>query len=485
MKTFKFTTLKIFLLLLFSFVLFLSSINAQDKAALIEELMNKYNEYGQFNGSVLVAENGNVILKKGYGYANMEWSVPNTADTKFRLASITKQFTSMLIMQLVEEGKINLDGKLSDYLPYYRKDIGDEVTIHHLLTHTSGIPNLTNKPPGVLEKMGSKHYEVKELIEELCSDDLGFEPGSKYSYCNSGYNILGAVIEEVTGKPYEVVLRDRIFKPLGMENSGIDNNEPVIEKRASGYNKGILDYENTNYLDMSLVYAAGAMYSTVEDLFLWDQALYTDKLLSGNNKEIMFTPFLQNYAYGWGVSELPVGDETKKVIRHSGGINGFNTVIIRLVDDNNTIILLNNFSPCNLNKISKGIADILYVEEYELPKRSLAGKFSKTVMLEGVFEGVKQLKELKEKQENEYYIDENEINNFGYYLLEKDRVDDAIEVFKLNVELFPDAFNTYDSLGEAFMIKGDKELAIKNYEKSVELNPGNTNGIKMLKKLKE
>jgi len=485
MKTLKFTTLKIFFLSIFSFVLFLSSINAQDKAAIIEELMNKYYDYGQFNGSVLVAENGNVIFKKGYGYANMEWNVPNTTDTKFRLASITKQFTSMLIMQLVEEGKINLDGKLSDFLPYYRKDIGDHVTIHNLLTHTSGIPNLTNKPQGVLEKMGSKHYEVKELIEELCSDDLEFEPGSKYSYCNSGYNILGAVIEEITGKPYEVVLRERIFKPLGMENSGIDNNKPVIEKRASGYNKGVLDYENTSYLDMSLVYAAGAMYSTVEDLFLWDQALYTDKLLSENNKEIMFTPFLQNYAYGWGVSELPIGDETKKVIRHSGGINGFNTVIIRLVDDNNTIILLNNFSPCNLNKISKGIADILYGEEYEVPKRSLAEEFSKTVMLEGISKGIKQLKELKEKQEDEYYIDEYEINSFGYYLMEKDRVDDAIEVFKLNVELFPDAFNTYDSLGEAYMIKGEKELSIINYEKSVELNPGNTNGIKTLKKLKE
>ena len=485
MLTLKFTTLKVFLFTILSFIIFQSSIIAQDKAAEIEELMNKYNEYGQFNGAVLIAENGDVIFKKGYGYANMEWNIPNTTDTKFRLASITKQFTAMLIMQLVEGGNINLDGKLSDYLPYYRKDVGDQVTIHHLLTHTSGIPNLTNKPPGVLDKLGRNHYEVRELIEELCSDDLEFEPGSKFSYCNSGYCILGAVIEEVTGKSYEEVLRERIFKQLGMDNSGMDNNEPVIEKRASGYNKGILDYENTDYLDMSLVYSAGAMYSTVEDLFLWDQALYTDKLLSEENKEIMFTPFLQNYAYGWGVSELPIGDENKKVIRHSGGINGFNTVIIRLVDDKHLIVLLNNFSPCNLNKISKGIADILYGEEYELPKRSLAEKFSKTVMLEGVSEGIKQLKELKEKQENEYYIDENEINNFGYYLLGKDRVDNAIEVFKLNVELFPDAFNPYDSLGEAYMIKGEKELAIKNYEKSVELNPGNTNGIRMLKKLKE
>ncbi|MFC2092898.1 serine hydrolase [Bacteroidota bacterium] len=485
MKNLKYYTLHIFLTVILSFVLFQTTSLAQDKAANIEELMNKYYDYGQFNGSVLVAENGNVIFKKGFGYANLEWDIPNAADTKFRLASITKQFTSMLIMQLVEEGKINLEGKISDYLPYYRKDVGDKVTIHNLLTHTSGVTNLTNMPPDVVSKISKQHYEVKELIEKFCSEDLEFEPGSKYKYSNSGYNILGAIIEEVTGKPYGEVLKEKIFEPVGMNSSGLDDYESIIENRASGYDKGILDYSNTEYLDMSMVYSAGALYSTVEDLYKWDQALYTDKLLSEKNKEIMFTPFLQNYAYGWGVSKSEFGGKDRKILRHTGGINGFNTVIIRMVDDNNLIVLLNNYSPCNLSNISKGIADILYGEEYEQPKRSLADEFSRITMSEGVAEGVKQLKELKEKKNEEYYIDENEINNFGYYLLGKERIDDAIEVFKLNVELFPDAFNTYDSLGEAYMIKGEKNLAIKNYEKSVELNPENTNGINILKKLKE
>ncbi len=263
MKNLKYYTLHIFLTVILSFALFQASAPAQDKAALIEELMNKYYDYGQFNGSVLVAENGNVIFKEGFGYANMEWDIPNTADTKFRLASVTKQFTAMLIMQLVEEGKINLEGKISDYLPYYRKDVGEQVTVHNLLTHTSGVTNLTNMPPDVVSKISKQHYEVKELIEKFCSEDLEFEPGSKYKYSNSGYNILGAIIEEVTGKPYGEVLKEKIFEPVGMNSSGLDNYESIIENRASGYDKGILDYTNTEYLDMSMVYSAGAMYSTV------------------------------------------------------------------------------------------------------------------------------------------------------------------------------------------------------------------------------
>ena len=242
----------------------------------------------------------------------MEWDVPNTTDTKFRLASITKQFTAILIMQLVEEGIIDFNGKLSDYLPYYKKTTGDKITIHHLLTHTSGILNLTNKPENEFNKISKNYIEVKELVKKYCSDNLEFEPGLKFSYSNSGYVILGAVIEEISGKPYDEVLKEKIFNPLGMENSGYDNNNFIIEKRASGYNKSFSEYENTDYLDMSFPYFAGSMYLTVEDLYLWAQALYTDKLLSEENKEIMFKPFLQSYAYGWGVYELPVGERIRK-----------------------------------------------------------------------------------------------------------------------------------------------------------------------------
>ena len=200
-------------------LLFSTAIFAQSKAEKIDELMNKYEEYKQFNGSLLVAENGEVVLKKGYGLANMEWNIPNGTDTKHRVGSITKQFTSMLIMQLVEEGKVELDKPITTYLKDYPKETGDQVSIHHLLSHTSGVPNMTSFP-GFFEDMSRDPYSVKELTEIFADSSLVFKPGEKFAYSNSGYILLGAIIEEVTGKSYEEVLHERILDPINMNDTG-------------------------------------------------------------------------------------------------------------------------------------------------------------------------------------------------------------------------------------------------------------------------
>jgi CubicO group peptidase (beta-lactamase class C family) len=348
---------------------------SQAKARKIDELMTLYNSLGQFNGAVLVAEKGEVIFKKGYGLANIEWDIPNAADTRFRLGSITKQFTSMLIMQLVEQGKLKLDGKITEYLPDYRKDTGDRVTVHHLLTHTSGIPSYTDQP-GFFPNVSRNPYKVGEFVTKHASGDLRFEPGSKFAYNNSGYFLLGAIIEKVTGKTYEEVLKEKIFDPLGMKDSGYDHSDTVMKKRAAGYEKRPSGIINAPYLDMSLPYAAGSLYSTVEDLYLWDQALYTDKLISAKSKELIFKPFLDNYAYGWSVAKAKVGntEETVSSIGHGGGINGFNTLIQRLVDDRHLIVLLNNTGGTKLGEMSRAIAGILYGKPYDLPKTPEAAK---------------------------------------------------------------------------------------------------------------
>jgi CubicO group peptidase (beta-lactamase class C family) len=265
---------------------------AQDNARKIDDLLKNYYDYGQFNGSVLVAEKGKVVYAKGFGMANMEWEIPNQADTKFRIGSVTKQFTAALILQLVEEGKIKLDGKLGDYLPDYRKDTGGKVTIHQLLNHTSGIPSYTGQPD-FFANVSRNRYSVADFVKKHASGELEFEPGSKFSYNNSGYFLLGAIVEKVTGKTYETVLKERIFEPLGMKNTGYDNHAPLLQKRASGYQKTPEGYINAAYLDMSLPYAAGSLYSTVEDLYKWDQALYENKILSADSKTKMFTPDFQ------------------------------------------------------------------------------------------------------------------------------------------------------------------------------------------------
>jgi CubicO group peptidase (beta-lactamase class C family) len=477
-------SLTTFTLALFSLFAISGNALAQDKAKKIDELMSLHHGYGQFNGTVLVAESGKVIYKKGFGLANMEWDIPNHPDTKFRLGSITKQFTSMLIMQLVEQGKIKLDAKLSDYLPDYRKDTGDKVTIHHLLTHTSGIPSYTGLPR-FFQDVSRTHYSVDEFVKKYCSGDLQFEPGSKFSYNNSGYFLLGAIIEKVTGKPYEQVLKERIFDPLGMKDTGYDHHDSILNKRASGYERTPAGIINAPYLDMSLPYAAGSMYSTVEDLYLWDQALYTNKLLPASYKEIMFKPFLNEYAYGWAVVKLPLGDskETASALSHGGGINGFNTVIVRLIDNKHLIVLLNNTGGAKLDQMSSAIAAILYDKPYSLPKKSIAELLVKTISDRGIEQAVRQYRELKAKQAGAYDYSEPELNMLGYRLLSMNKVKEAIEIFKLNIEAYPQSSNVYDSLGEAYMVNGDKELAIKNYQRSLELNPQNTNAVEMLKKL--
>ncbi|HEX8154005.1 MAG TPA: serine hydrolase domain-containing protein, partial [Thermoanaerobaculia bacterium] len=292
-------------------VLFLASLTspllAATKAESIDALVRKYNELRQFNGTVLVADASGVVHKKGYGYANFEWEIPNAPDVRFRLGSITKQFTSMVVMQLVAEGKIALGAPVTTYLTDYRKDTGDRVAIRHLLNHTSGIPSYTGLP-GFFANEVRNAYEPAAFIRKWTMGDLEFEPGTQWKYNNSGYFLLGAIIEKVTGKPYAEAVQERIFGPLGMKASGYDLARPLIRKRANGYQLSGGQYVNAPYLDMTIPYAAGSLYSTVEDLYLWDRALYTDKLLKAELKTQMFTPVLHDYGFGWVINKVKLDD---------------------------------------------------------------------------------------------------------------------------------------------------------------------------------
>jgi CubicO group peptidase (beta-lactamase class C family) len=468
-----------FVLPLLAILAFQISAFGQDKASKIDNLVSLYHKYGQFNGSVLVADNGKVLYEKGFGLANMEWNVPNTPDTRFRLGSITKQFTATLILQLVEQGKIKLDGKLIDYLPDYRKDTGEKVTIHNLLSHTSGIPSYTSLP-GFFQNVSRNPYTVDEFIKKYASGDLEFEPGTKFVYDNSGYFLLGAIIEKVTGKPYEQVLQENIFDPVGMKNSGYDHWGTIINKRATGYSRTPRGFQNAGYLDMSIPYAAGSLYSTAEDLYLWDQALYGEKILSAKSKELMFKPNLNNYGYGFVITKATLAPPTKlavPVIQHNGGINGFSTVIVRMTNDKRLIVLLDNAEDGQyLNNITLGIMSVLYDQPVDTPKRSIAKTIMNTIAEKNVASAVAQYRELKAgKTASEYDFGETELNQLGYQLLQTKKVSDAIEIFKLNVEMYPQSSNAYDSLGEGYMTRGDKELSIAAYKKSLELDPKNTN----------
>ncbi|WP_235299183.1 serine hydrolase [Portibacter marinus] len=448
----------------------------QTKADEIYQLLELYNTYHQFNGSALVAQHGKVVHKGGNGLANMEWDIKNTSDTKHRLGSITKQFTAMLILQLVEEGKLDLHKPIEKYIPNYTGKHKNKVTLHHLLTHTSGIPSYTSFP-GFFQNDSRNPYTPEEFTMYFADSTLNFEPGSRYEYSNSGYFLLGYILEEVTGNSYENELKKRILDPLQMKDTGFDRHQDILKNRATGYEKQGMNYINAPYLDMSIPYSAGSLYSTVEDLYKWDLALYTDKLLSDNLKEQMFTDHINGYGYGWGVSER----DGKMIISHGGGINGFNTLITRYPQSKDLVVLLNNTGGTNLGEISKNIMAILYDEPYEKPKESLARKLSEWIEEKGVEKGIAEFRAMK--NDDLYYVSERELNSLGYNYLGLENLDKALAVFELNTSLFPNSWNVYDSYGEALMKSGDKKAAIENYRISVQMYPGNEGGIENLKKL--
>jgi tetratricopeptide (TPR) repeat protein len=355
-----------------------------------------------------------------------------------------------------------------------------------LLTHSSGTPNYTSAPNFFKEKSRNP-YTPEELVKTFSGLPLEFTPGEKFNYSNSGYFLLGYIIEKVTGKTYEQYLQETILTPLKMTNTGYDHNEPILKNRAAGYEKQGKKIVNSAYLDMSIPYAAGSLYSTVEDLYLWDQALYTTKLLSQKSMDLLFKPYISTggddfYGYGWFLEEASHGEKAKlKIVEHGGGINGFNTIISRVPADKNLVVLLNNTGGTILSEMNESIRAILYNQPFNEPKKSMAVELLNVYSEEGAVAGTTLYNKLK--KDPIYGIKEADINRVGYVLLQNGKKKEAIEAFKINVENFPKSGNVYDSLGEAYLADGDKNLAIVNYTKSIELDPKNESGKKALEEI--
>ncbi|HUY32117.1 MAG TPA: serine hydrolase [Pirellulales bacterium] len=338
-----------------------------DPKAKLEEYMAACVEADRFNGSVLVAKDDAVLVSEGYGWSNVELRVPNTAQTRFRLGSITKQFTAMAVMILQEQGKLNLDdpvGKHVDDAP----EAWNDVKIHHLLSHTSGIPSFTSFPD--YPKKWMLPQTLPEMIARFKDKPLEFEPGEKFAYSNSGYLLLGAIIEKAAGMSYEMFLKQSVFDPLAMRDSGYDHHETILQHRAAGYTREGEQLANAAYIDMSQPHAAGALYSTVDDLLRWDRALTAGKLITAESMAKMFTPVRDNYAYGWSVQTR----DGKTATSHAGGINGFSTQILRIPELKLCVVVLSNVESHSPGRIAQDLAAIVLGEPYKLPKTRRVAK---------------------------------------------------------------------------------------------------------------
>lgn len=343
----------------------------------INNWVESYDRNGYLNGSILIASNENILLNKGFGIANLEHNVPNMSTTKFRIGSLTKAFTAMGIFQLHKKQKLNINDYVGEHLPDYPN--GNRITIYHCLTNSAGIPNYTSFPdfwPSAMRLPST----LNQLIGSFKKQELDFEPGSSFGYSNSGYTLLTAIIEKVSGMSYTDYIQKQICHPLGMYNTGCDDGIKVVPGLASGYSFWE-EPIHPAYADLSFPLGAYGLYSTTEDLFIWDKALKSSEMLNKELMEKMFTPNLGSYACGWMVSEI-LG---RKCVNHYGDISGFSSEFLRFVDNEVTIIFLSNINITPVSHLSREIAKIIFEGNVSLPLSAVPIKFTKKESIEGKY----------------------------------------------------------------------------------------------------
>lgn len=332
----------------------------QNPTARMQQIIQSYAANKTFMGTVLVSKDGKLLIDQGYGFADLEWNIPNVPDAKFRLGSLTKQFTAASILLLQERGKLKVEDPVSKYVPN-TPAAWKNISIFNLLTHTSGIPNFTSFPDYRTTEW--KDTTPTELLGRFRDKPLDFEPGTKFSYSNSGYIVLGYILEKVSGQTYAEFLQKNIFTPLGMADTGMDNNAVILPKRAQGYTPSANGIQHAGYTSMTIPFSAGALNSTTGDLLKWEQGLFGGKVLKPASLAKMTTPFKGGYGFG-----LFIGTENgHKTINHGGGIEGFNTSLAYYPDDKLAVIVLSNLNGSAADQIGADLGKVALGEPVTLP----------------------------------------------------------------------------------------------------------------------
>lgn len=475
----------VFLLLLFGEEMHsITYAQPSDEVQAIDQIFQKFYEYESFQGAVLVADRGEVIYQQAFGQANREWSVPNTIDTRFNIASLSKQFTAVAVLQLVDEGKIHLDSTIATYLPEYRSDIGRQVTVHQLLTHQSGIPNYTALPYVWSDSLLLR-YTLPDLVRRFGSGDLEFSPGTQFQYNNTGYLLLSAIAEAASGEPFDTLLMRRVLRPAHLQHTATDDRAQLVPRRAYGYNKTTRGFHPVRGMHMDNLQGAGNLYSTVEDLYRWDRVLYTNDLLPKKWLKAMvrphtemsaawIPPYENAYGYGVGVAEVPLtGKKTLPMIFHSGHIRGFSSFYARFPEDEQAVVMLSNIggvSTARMNEITQEVVKVLQGLPYTLPQRDLAADLYRAIQQEGIEAAVAHYHYLRESFPYEYQNSAERLDALGQRLQQEGDMTRATIIFQLNTDVNPH-WHTYYRLADACLQLGEDENAEQYYEKSLTLNP--------------
>jgi CubicO group peptidase (beta-lactamase class C family) len=482
--------------LLATFLVFLSTAAAasgRDLRSRLDAYLTAAHRAEPLSGVVLIAHEGRVVYTRTFGDADPEWPQPHVVDGRFRIASITKPFTSVLTLRLVQAGKLRLEAPISEYLPEYRKDVGTRVTVEQLLNHTSGIPDFANLPGFWREELPRPHTR-EELLKGWLSRDLEFEPGTKAKYNSTGFYLLGLIAERVTGKPYGEALREWVLAPAGLKDTGYDAPGTMIQRRVRGYMRtptGRL--EPAPYMHMGNVEASGGMYSTVMDLWRFDRALASGTLLNKELQARMFKAYAPDtfgkelsFGLGWYVGERELGPDVRVAVHeHGGNAPGFRAYVSRSPADGGFIALLFNDGDGSYSestrRLTRDLMRIVRGMAVEEPRPGFARALTKVLLEQGVDAARARLPELTRTLP---LTSPRDLNNIGYGLLMEGRLPESLFLFRLNIERFPQDANAYDSLGEACLVAKDLTCARENYARALELDPKNDNARQVLERLK-
>lgn len=341
-----------------------------NKATAYEDLIDRYitsfPKYDEFTGVILVAQKDTIYLNKGYGFASLEFNIPNSPETRFQIGSITKAFTSMLVLKMVEIGLINLDSTISDYLPYYPETTGRNITIRHLLSHTSGIPHHYDAIPDYIIS-GNKYFHTpKELIRLFSDIPLVNKPGEIFRYSSPGFYILGDILQQVSNKSFAELLQEFIFTPLSMKHTRVENNRTIYTNMATGYMRGLKGLVRAGIEDKSTALAAGDLVSTSYDLYIWSKSLsyYADQILSAESKKLLFKPVLPAHVVTFAGPKYEVPyDQGRKILTVSvltGSSEGYAAYLGRIFEPEVSIIVLSNDQDTDVARIGDDIGDIFF-----------------------------------------------------------------------------------------------------------------------------
>jgi len=445
-----------------------------------DQFIHEMNERGMLTGNILVYKNGEVIYKNANGIMNINTKDSLTVDSQFRLASVSKQFTGMCIMKLKEMGKLDYDQNVKSILPNFPYPT---ITVRHLLHHVSGLTDYERllaenwKPADTTKTYILGNDEVMKEFYRV-NPALDFEPGEKWEYSNTGYLFLASIVEEVSKKHFREFLKDNIFDPLQMNNTMLYNYQITpdskMPNRVFGYERALnqVDLVDNDYNLVNDVRGDGGIYSTLDDLYKWNQALVNYTIIPKNYLDEAWTPGVLNngesttYGFGWGIRSK---SNESKVVNHSGGWVGFTTFLHNEVDTNNGLVLLTNNSGENYRATLEGLFSIMDDKPYAIPKQKIENVMAKTIYEKDVSKGIGVYHKLKLDTIN-YSVSESGLNILGYRLLTAEKYDGALAVFKLNIEEHSNSANTYDSYGDALLIKGDSIDALKNFKRCFEMD---------------